>query len=90
MTNIKELNVKKYKRNAFIIDMVEKVKANIDKEEELLDMLILCQAKDGRAVLMGQTVVPANPLNSIGLLELGKQSIMGSINDFDIEEGDCE
>lgn len=79
MTNVKQLGIKRPKRNEFLLDIIKKAKINIDKDEELVDMMVIFQTREGRLSMFGQTLVPIDLVTSIGIVEASKQFLINTL-----------
>lgn len=77
--NVANVVFNKTTRNDLLVDIIKKAKNNIDKNEELIDVMMVVLTSEGKVLLFGQSLLDVSPVEALGLLELAKIKLLAQI-----------
>lgn len=84
MTNIRTITKKKITRNQYLLDIIKSAKIGINKDADIVDLMMIGFSKEGEIFFIGQSLAPTNPLTAAGLLDFAKLTVFEAVLDGQI------
>ena len=80
MSNIRTITKKKITRNQYLIDIIRSAKEGINKDADIVDLMMIGFSKEGEIFIISQNLTPVNPLASAGLLDFAKLAMYDGLD----------